>query len=178
MSESRKQEEVSNERKPHPITRMAEPSIDDLQCTLVDLAFFLREAAGECERHLDNQNVETVDFSQVVPPMQLRALATSCAQLAATKELDAPPEAMEYFAAAATHFAAADAHLMSNNVYSAFAGLGADKHTTDMLDDERRYSARAVKAGRQSTHRGLSKLAEAWPHAYEMDDDVVDTVTT
>lgn len=153
----------------HPITTMAAPTTEDMQATLVSLAWRCREDAGSCERHLDS-NEPDVDFAKIVHPGQLGAMASSCNVLAVS--LDAP-EAAALFAVGAAHMASAGAHLMTHMVYDPLVNMQPGvKYFEEHSDDERRFAARATKLGRQLVHRGLSKLAEMWPHAYDIDEEI------
>lgn len=154
----------------HPIMTMAAPTAEDMQATLVDLAWRSREDAGTCERHLDS-DAPDVDFTQIVHPGQLASMATTCNVLALSL---GAAEAAALFAAATTHFGSAAAHLMGHMTYDPLLTLRPGvKYFEEHSDDERRFAARATKLGRQLTHRGLSKLAEMWPHAYKVDDEAV-----
>lgn len=154
----------------HPITTMAAPSTEEMQATLITLAWRCREDAGSCERHLDS-NEPDVDYTKIVHPGQLGTMASSCMVLA--QSLGAT-EAAALFAAASMHMASAAAHLGGHMVYDPLLHLHPGvKYFEEHSDDERRFAARATKLGRQLTHRGLSKLAEMWPHAYEVDEEAV-----
>jgi len=156
-----------SDKQQHPITTMATPNRETMQRTLVALAWGLRESAGETERYLDS-NEETVSFSTVTPPTQLRSMADACGRLADTL---GEPGAALFFAASSSHIGGADAHLTSHVTYAALVDAHPnDQHLADLHDEERTYAARAMKLGRQLAHRGLSKLVEAWPDSFDKED--------
>lgn len=158
---------MSTDKKPHPITVMAPPTEDDLQAALIAHAWRCREAAGTCERYLDSDTPD-VSFDQVAHPGQLSSMAAALAVHA--MDLKATEAAM-FFTAGATHFGSAAAHLGGHMVYEPIIETHPDNdRLATMHDDERRFAARATKSGRQLVHRGLSKLSEMWPHAYDTDD--------
>lgn len=163
---------MSTEKKsPHPIATMAAPTPEAMQEALITLAWHCREEAGACERYLDSDTPD-VDFDKVAPPAQLAALATACSALASTL---GATEASSFFLASSAHLSSAGAHLLGHFVYEPIlVDQPNNKLFADMHDDERRFAARATKLGRQLTHRGLSKLAEMWPDAYDVDEDVRD----
>ena len=148
--------------RPKPaIASMAEPSLEDVETTIVTATYEARERLSFAEREASDGAANAVYIQDAYHLLLCAATLANSPALAKARSLLVT-------AASAAKVAGAHGSLVIDR---AAAGLRADPRLAELHARSLTHFARATESARSDAHRALAELAERLPNAYEKLDD-------